>query len=237
MSKPNIDLTIFKNRGNNCNQNILDINHNEISDLCIPLQRLISSHNYYKALNVQNSNDHAEIFRQFMMEIYCNDIINDYEHLMNHHKHDLYHINQILLKESASSNCVLSNCDSTSRHYIRNEKINEIKENKDASFDETLSFFCGLFDSIHFYLYHSFECSLRIVPKEFRNSNGKKKHFHAKDENVSEFKSITEKIKKSRANTDKFQRFAATKFSIAANEMQITGIYNCVILYFFILHN
>ena len=103
MSKPNIDLGIFKvvnNKWSSCKSGI-DADSNE---LCIQLKRLISSNNYYRTLDVHNDVNHKEVFRQFIMETYYDDVINDYEHLMLCHKNDLYRINQIILKPQRSSN-------------------------------------------------------------------------------------------------------------------------------------
>ena len=224
MPKPSIDLAIFTNKNeinNKCDASTLNINA-DINELCIQLKRLIYSHNYYKALDLQNSDNDKEKFRQFMMEIYCNDIINDYEHLMVDHKHDLYPLNQIILKTSkstTSTKCILSNCESTQRHYIRDE----ITDKGNEAIDVHLLFFCQLFDSVHFYLYHCFECSLRMIPKQFRNDNNDEK-----DDNISEFKTITNKIRESRTKTDKFQRFSSSnaKFNIAVNPTQNSGLYS-----------
>ena len=209
ISKPAIDLTIFNNQDNHCNHAELNVNTN-INDLCASLQRIITCQQYYEM--TQNDSDNVEMLTQFIMEIYCvNVIINDYEHLMHHHKHDIYPINQIILNQASTIKCVLSTCGCTTRHYTRNQ------EGDDTINDANLSFFCGLFDSVHFYLNHSFECSLRMIPRKFRNND---------NDNLSEFIALTNEIQKSRAKTDKFDRFSTSneKFNIAINQPTQKGI-------------
>ena len=225
-SKPIIDLTIFKSKDNHCdhaeigNWGSSELNGNtDISNLCLPLQRIISCQQWYKSLDVQNNNNNAEILTRFIMEIYCNDVmINDYEHLMANHKNNIYQINQTILNQKSTTKCVLSTCGATSRHYTRNEYLNE---NDKSTNDANLSFFCQLLDTVHFYLYHTFECSLRMIPTEFRTDhNGNYNDHKNYVDDISKFKLLTNEMRRSRIRTDKFQRFSETntKFSIAIDQ-------------------
>ena len=169
--KHNLDIEIFENpnidnRNNKKCTTICNENDN-IVDMCSSLQRLITAHNYYKLLDVKNIKDDQEEFCKFINNIYIHILLNDYEHLMMAHRDDLYAINQIVMKQASDSSsvCQLKDCQFTSRHYRRDDHVNnDEKEEKthDYESDGLLSFYCSLFDGIHFYLYHCFECGLRV---------------------------------------------------------------------------
>ena len=199
--------------------------NDSFDDLCISLKRIITAHNYYMLLDVQNNNDHKEIFTSFIHDVYDEHILDDFEHLMNDHRYNIYEINQIWTKsQKSTSGCELKKCAATSRHYLREEAIDEdIKEQNVEPTDSILSFYAHLFDAVHFYLVHIFESGVRVTPLKYV----KNAHDGDRSTQISkEFKRLMNEVNKRKASMPNFKRFTSQlKFTIGLNDERDTGAY------------
>ena len=236
-----IDLTIFNNEQKELDDHMVFSDtcdklcsiDDSFSDLCISLQRIIMAHNYYMLLDIQNNNDHQEIFIRFVNTVYKTNILNDYEHLTKHHRNNIYEINNIITKTSTlpSSHkpCKLKQCAATTRHYARDRKVDKMdeKENEPTqNIDEELLFYCNLFDSVHLYLIHAFEFGLRVIPHQYKDKvviddSKDNDEYEKKDIYLNHaFKAMTEDIKRKREISAQFSRFNTSngKFSIGIDQ-------------------
>ena len=203
-------------------------------DICISLQRIITAHNYYISLNIQTNKNNEEIFIKFIQEIYGKShILNDYEHLMKIHKHNIYEINKIMTSTAKSpliSKCILSQCKASSRHYSRDEADDGYnKSQNNEEIDWILSFYCHLFDSVHFLLMHALETGMRIIPKRYRNEEkDDKTDDEQKGHDIyfdAEFRRIANEINRKQQATSMFNRYKQNKkFNIGFNDKSQTGL-------------
>ena len=157
-----IDLQVFKNHADDiCDKN----DGNNILN-CSALSRLIAALKYYQILNIDENKNNGDIFEHFINESYIPvNLINDYTHLIEEHEEDVYDINQWILSSLHNNKkCNIEKCQHTFRHY--NDKNQDNKDENDilttSSSEPNLTFFCNLFDLLHFYLYHLYETGHRI---------------------------------------------------------------------------
>ena len=184
------DLNIFKEENK---MNGLECNAKDYSE-CQAMNRLFAALKYYSMLNVsENESDRNDIFTAFMCDIYpSQQLIDDYIHFNERHSSEIETIN------TAIGQCSIDLCAFTHRHHGRNEQ-------KSANFySETL-------DSFHFYLFHCFECGMRMkteraqMSEESKEQCGNKQYFDASFERMN--KAISER----KHCTNAFQRFEITK--------------------------
>ena len=231
-------MKIFENHQliNNC-KGACNIN-DTTKDLCISLQRIITAHNYYQLLDVEHNKDDMEIFTSFINQVYGQNILNDYEHLMKGHKGDIYEIHTIITKSAGkASKCDISKCKYSERHYLRDERQQNDNNNDEQKVgqkesDFKISFYCDLFDGVHFYLVHAFDSGIRIVPKKYRKDDDllpDEQHIKNKTYYDHEFKKVRDEVIKKRESTIRFNRAGTsnTKFTIgvAGERDEIDGMY------------
>ena len=229
-----IDLSVFKLPNDEIFNNrmcgiMCEEDHN-FNDMCLQLQRMILAHDYYKLLDIENNKNHKEIFCQFINDVYAENILNDYEHLIVAHRQNIYQINKILTNRS-STICQFKDCKMSARHFTRRdvngdheEKTEETPDDSDKV-DHKMAFYCSLFDGAHFYIWHFFECGLRILP----NHANKDDHTDiANPDSIEDEKNIfydkelnrvSQEIKRKREIMKSFDRFQQTntKCNIAIN--------------------
>ena len=118
-SKPlsNISFDIFTKEEyeSNCS------NKPNIIDGCDGIKRLIAAITYYQKLNVVDNQNDQEIFRNFIMNVYGNNFLNDYNHLVHDHRNDLEEIYKEL-QDTKAIKCDegIKNCQKSIRHNQEN---------------------------------------------------------------------------------------------------------------------
>eukprot|EP01083_Nonionella_stella_P214322 772290_1 len=135
-----ISLSIFSKDENEC----------VASDYakCDAMERLISSFKYRSMLKTKKQADYAEIFVQFMNDVYNGKhkgLIDDYIHFKDHHEHELERITRELIQSNAVADCSILQCEFTKRH------MDEPNTDTNAS-DPKLAFYDDTFDALHFHL-------------------------------------------------------------------------------------
>ena len=107
-------------------------------DSCISLKRLFCAIKYYTLLNIENNQDHQNIFINFIQEIY-NNFLDDFTHVARVHANEIYEINQFLLNNKQFHACNVRKCLYTSRHHRVNqpsqEEINNDNEEEEKDFN------------------------------------------------------------------------------------------------------
>eukprot|EP01084_Bolivina_argentea_P211248 359363_1 len=204
------DPTKFQN---NDNQNILECGANDYTK-CQFMNRLLLALEYYSKIDILQNQDDRNFFDHFMNEIYCQ-LLDDYNHFINHHSSELEQITQSL---KSKNKCQVTNCQFTTRHYRCNVAERKITTNDEL--DTLLDFYRQTMDSLHFYLFHLYECGLRTSTINIteKKENDTKKHQQYVDK---EFAEMMKTISETRNVTKSFDRFSTQnnhKYKIDLNE-------------------
>ena len=213
------DLSIFKEDHDDEIENCQAINDgDEALKKCIRLRRLMCSLKYYELLDTINNKQDKDIFLNFMTGIYT-DYLDHFTHFITMHQHQLQDINNALITESTYSfkPCNVQKCKFTQRYNGNNEQK---KSNKENAADYKFRFYQESMDSLHFYLYHLFDCGLRAVPsapndEELKNDDDDNNNIKNGDCFDAEFSRINKTINDRKHITEQFDRFEVkTKFSL-----------------------
>eukprot|EP01084_Bolivina_argentea_P295965 509665_1 len=207
----NFDLNVFKkvDEDDECEQ---DSNDNTIQN-CSSLNRLCSGLKYYSLLDIINNIDHMNIFNNFIHDVYKTTLLDDFTHLVQKHGNHIQKINDELINTNKFKQCNINKCSFSTRHYRM-----ETNTNNNNVFDPILKFYKDVMDSLHFYMFHLYDCGLRVTKSEGDEDN--------KDENKTNdeyfdagLSRLTRIIKEAEINTAAFDRFkVADKFNIKVNE-------------------
>ena len=176
---------------------------------CISIKRLLSCLKYYKALNIPNNIQNKEIFLRFMGEIYKEQILDDFHHLVKHHQHQLEEIRRYAINVYKFNKCDINSCHFTLRHF----RVNDNNNTKEM--DTNYTFYAGTMDSLHLYLFHLFDLSLR-TPQDTKNDENVEEKYKENDHFDDNLHRLNKRASKARKITTKFQRYDAnsSKFNI-----------------------
>ena len=122
---------------------------------CTALHRLTNGLKYYSSLNIKLTSD-LELFNAICNNIYT-DILNDYLHLIHAHSNQLEDISNNLIANHQFSKCDVNKCQLTARHSVDRRKDSKTKSILNDNQDAHSTFYQGIFDSVHFYLFHLFD--------------------------------------------------------------------------------
>ena len=124
---------------------------------CQSVVRVISALKYFAMLRSSKSDTlRKDIFMDFIQSIYGH-FLNDSVHLSTAHQQYLEEIHRALYTKYGFKKCELLSC-SLSRRHCRIEANDDDAKTVD---DPLYAFYRNIFDSMHFYLFHSFETGLR----------------------------------------------------------------------------
>ncbi len=129
----------------------IDENENEIlkcnldANNCIHINKLISSLNYYKSLNIIENKKDSNKFLNYCCNIY-NNLLNDFIHLIINHNN----INDLKIINKMVPICHFKKCKYSYRHY--NRKIfNKNNNNNITCHNKSLiNFYIEIMDSLHY---------------------------------------------------------------------------------------
>ena len=213
-----IDLSIFQNQSS--------CKHNEDPRLCEIVKSLLTGLKYYASLDVENNQTHANIFENFVHDLYSpQQLIMDYFHMKSKHGHQIHDIMQYVLSEKEFPPCDIDVCEYSSRLY---RVSTDNRPKTQISHSSSLNVMKDIFDSIHHYIFHLFDCGLRnnITDLEEINEDIKTSDDEYFD---SRFYSLKKRIKSTRKRTSRFDRISAgNKFNIDTfqeeqNDFEVTG--------------
>ena len=88
---------------------------------CKYLKRLLISLKYYAHIEIQQSQDNAQIFCNFMDQIYEYHVYDDFHHLLTFHQQHLELIKEFAMNEYEFATCDLSQCNFANRHFETKE--------------------------------------------------------------------------------------------------------------------
>ena len=166
-----MDLSIFKANYSNpiCNSSSFKT--------CPAIIRLLSALNYYSSLSVNTNSDDQQIFLHFMDQVYSTQILDDYHHLTKHHQQNdqLLGIAKYAIDQGPSKACNIDECSFSTRHY-RNREKETVHYKSPIDVDSKLNFYIETMDSLHFYIFHLYDVSLRFTDD---------KNEETQDENMS----------------------------------------------------
>ena len=124
---------------------------------CSHLQRMLRAIKYYKLLDsTQTTSDINEILVSFYFDIY-KELINDYQHIISTHcqQHEAIYDEIISNKEYGA--CDYEKCKCLNRYY------NPMRATVNSpSIDYKALFFSELLDSAHHWIYHLYDCGMRV---------------------------------------------------------------------------
>ena len=138
------DLSIFKDDA--------DLPHCSGPDCleCPSLIRLSVALKYYELLSRENE---KETFVAFVADIYYG-YLDDSNHVMLEHSDNLQKISEHLCE----TRCNIAKCQITARHFA------ESRSKIDS--DQKARFYFSVFDSLHFWMCHSFDAGYRLKEQE-----------------------------------------------------------------------
>eukprot|EP01084_Bolivina_argentea_P271770 462515_1 len=198
---------LFVKESNDVNECKCDSKRGNLIDNCFKLKRILSVLNYYSSLDMTNTNQ-QEIFSNVITETYS-DLLNDYIHLINEHNNDLHEIQLELISKKQYVECDITNCNLTTRHNCRrySQKIYEIKNAN--ILDRSFNFYVETMDGLHFYIFHLFDCGLRILHDEYAtneeiNDQYLDASFCQMNKIISQKKSITKSFDRFETDKNKF---------------------------------
>eukprot|EP01084_Bolivina_argentea_P038061 70380_1 len=207
-AKIECNLTVFND------QNVVEEKCHTIED-CTAIKRLTCGLQYYSILDIMKNTQHQDMLKDFFSNIYKN-MFNDLIHLTCNHTEHLYEIKKMLIHKKSFSPCEISRCDFTLRH-------NESFENDESNvLDQTINLYKETMDSLHFYVFHLYDCGLRTVAAEISKDlqqNTKAVAFKENDEYFDVlFSKIIKNVEQKKPITNCFHRFVGNKkFNINPN--------------------
>eukprot|EP01084_Bolivina_argentea_P234502 394798_1 len=159
---------------------------------------------------------HQHAFSDFMTRIYKT-FLDDYIHLVVKHSNS-NDINSILMNCARFRSCSAVRCNFTARHQCIQRDM-EHHENKNKNLpDSKLNFLIETMDSLHFYLFHLFDCGLRCIVND--------DIYETDDDNTTEneyfdaeFCRLNKRIVQTQSVTHAFVRFNLNK----NNKFKIIG--------------
>ena len=185
-----IDLTVFEKQSS--------CKHNDDPKLCQIVQLLLTGLRYYSLLDLKNDQTHKDIFDNFINEIYSPQrIIMHYFHLRTCHGHQIHDIMQYSLTENGFQTCDIDSCKSSSRLYRSSSDFDIEKDLVESSSSRVME---DLFDGIHHYIFHLFDCGLRDT---IINSNEDNEKSKVSDDEYFDHKFFSLK-KKNKSSTKKY---------------------------------
>lgn len=215
-SNHEIAFTIFQSEGLICNKTP------NIIDGCGYLKRLITATIFYEKLDIINNQKDRQMFNNFILNIYQDQFLNDYNHLIKNHQYDLEEIyKQIHTHYKIHIHCNhIKNCRKSFRHNQRQyTEIEEQSNSDDIDSDDLLQFYALTMDSLHFYLFHLYDVGLRVM------SNNNQQDEETKSDGLIDhnFSRIHNTIQDRRKTADTyFNRFEKAtinkKFDLATND-------------------
>ncbi len=194
---------------NNIDSSVFD-SPNDESKADIFIKRLTTALKYYSQLDIINNNKHKDLFINFIQQKYTQ-LIDDFTLLTKQNKEKLYSIQQLLIKNEDFKICDIKKCNFSTRHS------NEINEN--IQMDPILNFYKITMDSLHFYIFHLFDCGMRTI---ILNDNENQIKEEKKDSEYfdADFARINSIINDRKHITQSFARFRNNnKFNINVGKM------------------
>eukprot|EP01083_Nonionella_stella_P275594 936072_1 len=204
-----IDLGVYTNDAKGCDCNGKDIEN------CISFKRMSTGLKYYSLLDIIHNKNDEKIFTHFIAAVYDNEmVINDYIHIICEHNHQIPQMKQFLIQNKIFDECDVSKCTFTSRHH--GDQVTDGDEN---TLDPLLDLAKQRFDSLHFYLFHLFECGLRSM--EHDDDDDMKGGDTSNDDPYkcfdARFAQLITRVNETRANTEGFGRLQNNqKFNLQA---------------------
>eukprot|EP01084_Bolivina_argentea_P318448 552257_1 len=148
-----IDMNLFNHKAQKCTT----ITDKNIIDNCQSLQRLVYG---LKCYNNKEKEDKQWI--EFCTNIYAYQMLDDYSHLLSIHYDNVEEIKNELVDKYGFEDCLIKNCEFTSRHFNRNvnEKLHIKTQDDNAACQ--INVYGQEYDSFHFNLFHLFEVGYRF---------------------------------------------------------------------------
>eukprot|EP01084_Bolivina_argentea_P211249 359364_1 len=204
------DLSAFKN------DNIPECNEHDNDSVanCGAIKRITGALQYYALFDLENDRKHQDIFTHFVQYVYTI-LLDDKTHIVQKHGHQTQQIKTLLMKENNLGDCKVSQCNLTARHHRVENQSNDNK----GIIDPIVIFYKDIMDAIHFYVFHLYECGLRVSKTDEYDDN---KHESKTDNEYydAELARITRIIKERQINTTHFDRFkVSNKFNIIVDNI------------------
>lgn len=206
-------------------ENLIDADHHELKS-CVAIQRLLIALRYYTNLcnaTKKKNKKEEKLFCHFMDTIYKTQIYDDFHHLIKCHQSELESIIiDFTVEKYEFIKCDGSICLYSNRHFGINDEQSLITINDtDHNDSKYLNIYIETLDSLHFYLMHLYDCSLRTRT----NLNYKDKDKDEKKSNRllpyfdSDLNKISDQITNSRYSTERFPRLSTAKFNISVGQI------------------
>ena len=189
-----------------------DINH------CILLRRMTTALQYYQDLKAKDILSNNDEFIYFCKNVYV-ECLNDYQHIISTHSQHIDAIYEQII--DLFGYCDHSKCQSLTRHY-------DARRNTTKDLDAQSTFYCEIFDSIHHWMYHLYDCGMRINKNciEIKVDKNSDDNAYEDDQYIDKIfaeinKEISTKRDKFNVHSDRFGRFnqKADKFKLNVGKL------------------
>ena len=157
--QPPIDVSLFERTGTRCGGSF---------DECECLNRVLQALAFYETLRPAQSASDASRFRAFVSEHYPR-FIDDVNHVVVAHEHDLEHISDALQSQGAP--CDERVCAQSARHFGASDV---------AYVDADFAFFAETMDAMHCFLRHLFHFGMRTRANESVDVKGNRQRHRAR---------------------------------------------------------
>ena len=219
--KPQFDLSFFESiepQFDPCSQD--DIKE------CVVIKRLLTSLSYYSHLinASMNESDHQMVFSEFMDTIYKHKVYDDFHHFSFMHENEIESIMDLAVKQYKLTQCDLSNCSYSDRHYRMNQRINNGFNDDSTKYIDLNE---EIMDSLHFNIFHLISCGLKVNPNDGSNEDEKENQQIANSSYFDpQFSNISNQIKQTENNTNRFKRLGGTKYNLHIDNKDDLDIHN-----------
>ena len=196
---PQPDISIFE-------QTISSCDNKDDYQKCPSIPRLSTALQYYQHLDITNNEDHQNIFKHFMTDVYPN-YLNDHIHFVSTHAHQIEDIHNDFINNRGFKKCTITNCVFTSRHH---------RLQNDENRHEDPNFFKQSMDSLHHYIFHIFDSGLRITTRTIESMEASSNQDNEQMENEyfdARLAQLRQSLTSTDETTESFERFGGSNNS------------------------
>ena len=193
-----------------------------LDDGCPFTMRIIEAAKYSASLlqNPCSNQTHQNELVNFCQNTYPT-LLDDYIHIVNLHHHEIDKISNLFQnKDSSNTNPTSIDCDiNNCQFFARNHRLTSDQSIQDSNLDDDYLFYRNILDTIHCYIFHSYDIALRVHKcentEEIKQNVGPKQLDNDQNQYDKEFASISQSIQSTTKQLPiTSQRFSINKFNI-----------------------
>eukprot|EP01084_Bolivina_argentea_P256131 431122_1 len=180
---------------------INSINHVSLEEQYCFVERVIHLIKLYHCLDIENNSQHADTLLDYCDEKYIDDcsLLDDCIQMVTKFQTSMQL--EMIFNQYITTNCDIKQCKSFIRQNMQNKNVVE---------DKNLMFYANLLDSMHCYLYHTWDLGMRVRQSEIQHNDTKENYVFSNMRNSI----VTRKKGLINIFGKKINRFETSKFNI-----------------------